>query len=346
MLRLLPLGLALVFSSCDCGLEPLAAIPEPPAPAPDPAPTPQPFGAIAGRVCGPDGVTWLAVATVWVEPAGAARLSTTSDGDGRYRLDGVPAGAQMLHIEKGSFSTTRAVDVPAGDTLILPDDTCALDVGPRIAVVHGSQYDNVEGVLHELGIQAEVIDVYQADWAEQLLSDDDTLAQYDMLFLNCRSNEDPYVTRPDMQERLRSFVQQGGKLHASDQAYDLIEVTFPDKINFLGEDDTLGAADQGKAIGALSARVLDSNLSLALGHDVIELHYGLNTWATMVSVGPAVHVYIQADSPLLDGSVLTDAPQVVGFTYGAGRVIYSSFHQEPGIGADQEQVVRLILFEL
>ena len=81
MKRLLPLCVALVFSSCDCGLEPLDAIPEPPAP--EPQPEPEPFGAVSGRVCGPDGVTWLAVASVWIEPAGETRLASTSDGDGR-----------------------------------------------------------------------------------------------------------------------------------------------------------------------------------------------------------------------------------------------------------------------
>lgn len=344
MKRLLPLCVALVFSSCDCGLEPLDAIPEPPAP--EPQPEPEPFGAVTGRVCGPDGVTWLAVASVWIEPEGEARLASTSDGDGRFRLDGVPAGPQVLHIEKGSFSATRDVVIPAGETLVIPDDTCELDLGPRIAVVRGSQYDNVEGVLEELGIEAEVVDVFQSDWAEQLLSDDDTMLQYDILFLNCRSNEETYAERPDMQERLRNFVEQGGSLHASDQAYDLIEMTFPGKINFLGEDEVRGDADQGDSVDALRAEVLDFNLQTALGHDEINLHYGLSTWSVMVSVDESVEVFIEADAPLLDGEVLEYAPQLVGFDHGDGRVIYSSFHQEPGIGEDQEQVIRLILFEL
>lgn len=344
MKRLALLLSALAFSSCDCGLEPLDQIPDPPAPEPEPVP--EAFGAVAGRVCGPDGVTWLAVASVWIEPEGAARMSTTSDGEGRYRLDGVPVGQQTLHIEKGSFSATRDVDVPAGETLIIPDDTCELDLGPRIAVVRGSQYDNVEGVLQELGVQAEVIDAYQTDWAEQLLSDDEALLQYDILFLNCRSNETTYVDRPDMQERLRAFVEGGGSVHASDQAYDLIEATFPDMINFFGEDNVRGAADQGDSVDQLAAEVLDDGLQTALGHVEIELHYGLSTWSAMVSVDERVHVYIEADSPLMTGQVLEHAPQLVGFDHGAGRVIYSSFHQEPGIGVDQEQVVRLILFEL
>ncbi|OGQ14014.1 MAG: hypothetical protein A2138_21925 [Deltaproteobacteria bacterium RBG_16_71_12] len=342
MKRLALLLSALACSSCDCGLEPLDQIPEPPAPEPEP----EAFGAIAGRVCGPDGVTWLAVASVWIEPAGAARLSTTSDGEGRYRLDGVPVGPQALHIEKGSFSTTREVEIPAGETLVIPDDTCELDLGPRIAVVRGSQYDNVEGVLAELGVEAEVIDVYQADWAERLLSDDESLLQYDILFLNCRSNEASYLERPDMQQRLRAFVEGGGSVHASDQAYDLIEVTFPDMINFFGEDDVRAAADQGDSVDQLAAEVLDDGLQTALGRSVIDLHYGLSTWSAMVGVDESVHVYIEADSPLLTGQVLEHAPQLVGFDHGAGRVIYSSFHQEPGIGVDQEQVVRLILFEL
>ncbi len=61
----------------------------------------------------------------------------------------------------------------------------------------------------------------------------------------------------------------------------------------------------------------------------------------MVSVDDDVQVYIEADAPLLNGnpsSTITDAPMIVGFDHGEGRVVYSSFHQEPGIG--QQQVHR------
>jgi hypothetical protein len=70
-------------------------------------------GAVEGRVCAPDGETWLAAADVYVELANGGRVETETDGDGRYHLPNVPVGTQTLHIEKGPFSTTRDVEIVA-----------------------------------------------------------------------------------------------------------------------------------------------------------------------------------------------------------------------------------------
>ncbi len=346
----LSLAAGLVFlgvNACDCGLEPLERVPEPPV-VPETPDEPQ-FGIVEGRVCSPDGNTWLSEANIYVkvvnEDGTEGRIETFSDVDGRFVLDGVPVGPQILLIEKGSFAGQREVVVESGTVTTIPDDACALETAPRIAVVHGSQYDNVEAVLDEIGIEAETIDVYEDNWADQLLGNDARINDYDILFLNCRSNETTYAAREDMQDRLRDFVANGGSLHASDQAYDLIEITFPSKIEFLGDDAERGAADEGASTD-LEARVLDDGLRGALQLTAVPIHYGLATWSVMVSVATDVHVYLEADAPLLNDDVIEDAPQIVGFNHGEGRVVYSSFHQEPGIGAAQEEVLKLIMFEL
>lgn len=311
---------------------------------PELCPTMVSTGSVAGRVCAADGHTWLSGALVYVIH-GDKRLSTHSEADGRYLLKDVPAGSQTLHIEKGSFSVTKQVTVQAGTFTQIPEDACQLDVAPRVAVVHGSQYDRVEGVLAELGVQTDALKIYSDDWAEQLLADDRALDAYDILFLNCRSNEATFNARPDMQQRLRNFVQRGGKLHASDQAYGIIELAFPTKIDFFGDDATRQAANQGNIVD-LNAQVVDLTLAQGLGHDTVRLHYGLTTWSVMVSVASDVHVYVKGTSPLLNGMVVSNAPQLVGFDFGQGHVVYSSFHQEPGIGADQEKILKLVMFEL
>lgn len=346
----LSLAAGLVFltvNGCDCGLEPLENVPEPPA-VPEVPDEPQ-FGIVEGRVCSPDGNTWLAEANIYVkvenEDGTEGRVETFSDVDGRFVLEGIPVGPQILLIEKGSFAGQREVVVESGTVTTIPDDACALETAPRIAVVHGSQYDNVEAVLDEIGIEAETIDVYEDNWADQLLGSDARINDYDILFLNCRSNESTYSAREDMQDRLRDFVANGGSLHASDQAYDLIEITFPGKIEFLGDDAVRGAADEGASTD-LDARILDDGLRGALQLTAVPIHYGLATWSVMVGAASDVHVYLEADAPLLDGGVIEDAPQIVGFNHGEGRVVYSSFHQEPGIGAAQEEVLKLIMFEL
>lgn len=332
--------------ACDCGLDPLDTIPDPPV-VEDPPPEAE-FGIVEGRVCGPDGETWLAEANIYVKfdvDGLESRVETFSDGDGRFTLPGVPVGPRILLIEKGSFAGQREVLVQSGLVTTIPDDACALEHAPRIAVVHGSEFDNVEAVLDEIGIEAETIDVYGDDWADRLLGSDVAVNDYDILFLNCRSKEPTFAGNDTMQQRLRDFVAEGGSLHASDQAYDLIEIAFPDKISFLGDDEVRGAADEGASVD-LIARILDDGLRGALGRNNVPIHYGLATWSVMTGVADGVHVYLEADAPLLDGDVITDAPQIVGFEHGEGHVVYSSFHQEPGIGVEQENVLKLIMFEL
>lgn len=69
-------------------------------------------------------------------------------------------------------------------------------------------------------------------------------------------------------------------------------------------------------------------------------------FAAMQSVSSTVQVYISGDAPLYTGQTLADAPHLVGFPYGAGKVVYTSFHQEPGVHPQMEQVLHLLMFEL
>ncbi len=305
------------------------------------------LGGVRGRVCAPDGSGWLVDARASITPAGDDEIVSFTDDEGRFLLEGVPAGLQTLVIVKGSFQSTRAVAIPPGGILELPEDECALVPDElRIAVVRGSLYDHVEEVLDDVGVEAGDIDLYDGDWAERLLGADERVRDYRILFLNCRSAEATYLATPAMQERLRAFVADGGSVYASDQAYDLIEVTWPDRIDFYGDDLARGAGDRGAIADALPAELVYPPLASAFGRVDATLRYALETWSVMVEVGPDVIVYLRADSPLMGGTEIEDSPQIVGFEHGDGRVIYSSFHQEPGSHPDQLQILRLLMFEL
>ena len=87
-------------------------------------------------------------------------------------------------------------------------------------------------------------------------------------------------------------------------------------------------------------------LAAAMGSPNIELHYPLPSWVPIASVASNVTTYIRGDAPQSSSSTLVNVPHTVGFNAGAGRVIYTSFHQEPGISAAQERVLQLLMFEL
>ena len=335
--------------------------------APEPPPPPPPgTGTVEGRVCAPDGSTWLSAATVWIELDDGTRVEATTDAEGRYRLEGAPAGTQTLHIQKGSFYTTIPVDVPVDGVLTLDDAECAIEHDVRIAVVSGA-YDDVRSVLLNVGIDAASIVDYAGSnivglqelgtpWATELLSNYDQLAQYDIVFFNCGVYEDEFIQDAQaggvMRDNLRQFVENGGSIYASDQAYDLVERTFPEFVDFAQDDSVWNDAQRGKVEPSLTGTVTDLTLAQALGQNTLELHYPLVAWAAMESVAAQVRVYIRANATIGLGvtgvftQTLSNVPHTVGFQVGQGQVIYTSFHQEPGINVQMERVLQLLVFEL
>ena len=319
-------------------------------------PPPAGSGTVVGRVCAPDGTTWLGGATVYVDRADGTRAQTTTDADGHYTLTGVPAGNETVNISKGSFNSSTPVTVTADQTTTIPDDQCALtSPAVKIAVVTGD-YDHVQDVLSDLGVDPANVDTYEganfsSAWVSGLLDDYATLSQYDIVFLNCGLWDARIVVFPDQTaiDNIKQFVQDGGSVYASDWAYSVVETAWPDMIDFRGADNSFsGTAGPkfGDTVNGLPGTIIDANLATGMGSSSIALDYQLPEWVAMQAAAPGVTVYITADAPLQDGTTLTNVPHTVGFNAGAGRVLYTSFHQEPGVNQNQERVLQLLMFEL
>jgi hypothetical protein len=316
-------------------------------------------GTVEGRVCASDGATWLANATVFVEDGAGARISSDqTDAEGRYLLLNVPAGQQLVHIQAGSFHSTVTVTVDEGRTTVVPADQCALDAPDvQVAVVSGD-YDRVEEVLARIGVDDANIDMYDGggffdtspQYVSELLENYQALAQYDIVFLNCGLNDFDFLSPSGANDvavdNLRQFVSEGGSIYASDWAYSLVERAWAARVDFVGNDDGADEAKVGDFATAINGTIVDASLATAMGDADIELHYPLPSWVPMQAVAADVTVYIQGEAPLDDGSTLSNVPHTVGFNAGAGRVIYTSFHQEPGISLAQERVLELLMFEL
>lgn len=307
-------------------------------------------GDVEGTLCAPDGETSLAQATVYIVRGDGTRAQTTTDANGHFVLRDAPAGAQLLHVEKGSFSATIDVVVPVNGTLTIPAQDCEVDLGGvRIAVVTG-EWDDVGTVLLDVGVDAGDITTFEGfysgtSWVSTLLENPATLASYDIVFINCGADIFEAIESPSALANLRQFVTEGGSVYASDLTYDLIEAAFPSYIDFLGDDTVLQDAVQGEIADALPAVVSDAALAGALGTTNVSIAYPYG-FAVMQSASSGVRIYIRGDAPLWTGGNLSNVPHTAGFTVGQGNVIYTSFHQEPGVNATLEQVLRLLMFEL
>ena len=97
---------------------------------------------------------------------------------------------------------------------------------------------------------------------------------------------------------------------------------------------------------ATPAAIVDAQMAASLGQTSLNLHYPLAEWAVMQSVSAQTTIYVRGGADLLDGTHLDDVPHTVAFRPGAGRVLFTSFHQEAGINPDMQRILQLLMFEL
>lgn len=178
-------------------------------------------------------------------PPGAA-TSTVTRTDGFFSLSDVPSGESVVVVaELGRFRRVLRMKVEACKQNVAPPDSGSAGVrlpgkdaafgpddrAPRIAVATGD-FDQIECVLKRMGI--EQFDLYNdrgplgtlpatiGEFAA-LLEDPVKLATYQILIVNCTQAQfEEALAKPTVQKNLEAFVGTGGRLYATDWAYDVI----------------------------------------------------------------------------------------------------------------------------
>lgn len=303
-------------------------------------------GGISGRVCAPNESTWLAGATVWIQ-AGDRRIETTTDADGYYTLQDVPIGPWSVHVEKGSFSTEFVVEVTQGEVTIVEEQTCVSDAEINIAVVTGA-FDSIEHVLDRLGIGYTLIDGEDGYSLNNFLTDPAAMEQYDILFFDCGMDESwIWLNETAVGNNLSDFVNNGGSLYASDWAYYTIESSFPNMIDFMGDDYDSEAAKIGVA-GVVNATIRDPAMAAALGSNTATLNYDLDVWVAMQGVSDPSYTLVEGAFQTADWFNYTNeyGPLAAKMSVGDGRVLFTTFHNESQSTADMDTILQEIIFHL
>lgn len=310
---------------------------------------------ITGRVCNTAEDGYVVGATASVEydadgdGAADGRVEDLTDSDGYFYLAGVPLGQHTIRVEKGSFSTEIVVqlDTP-GEVLALAEEEC-LDPGSvEIAVVTG-EFDNIEAILSQLGLEYDRYNGVSNQYLS-LLQDPAKMAQYDIIFFNCGMSSSWMADYSTVSANVAGYVRQGGSIYASDWAFSIFEAAFPDEIDFYGNDSNPGEATVGAA-GNIQADVVDPTFAAALGRSSASLRYDLDSWAVPVSKASAVDVLLQGDAQVFDlwswsFETVRDAPLAVRVEEGSGVAIYTSFHNENQITVDMETLLEEIIYSL
>jgi len=318
---------------------------------------PQALGdlSLSGRVCDPDTQTWLSDALVYThlydenDVVYDTRTAVT-DADGRYVLTHLIGGMNyQLFVQKGQDIIDESiVTMPDDLDLVQPDPSCFGDVAMSTVVITGA-YDSLVPMLQSMGLSGIYeVDGQVGDVLVDFLSDPANLADYDAVFFDGGHKEDGVIYGDGPVDTIKStltaYVEGGGLLYTSDWAYDVVEQTWPQRIDFLGEDSTPDAAQQGE-VGLIDAAIEDLPTQQATGIARIDIDYDKSVWPVIESVDDGT-VYFSGDVEYRSGdsvSTLDQAPLLAGFSVGQGRVLVSTFRASANDSGEMRKVLGYLI---
>jgi hypothetical protein len=307
-----------------------------------------------------------------------AIVSTQTADDGSFVLGPIPTAENQqpgftvqLVAQKGRFrklvdftvENVCAENQAQSGIFDLPPRTNGFDNIPKIAVVSGA-YDQMECVLLKLGIDQDAFDLYSGQQllgpgnvvgnADSLLNDLAKMKSYNVIFLNCGNDYESLLGNATVRGNILDYVQSGGRLYVTDQAYDFVEqieqfsplIDFgPDPDSNPSAPETTNAAQIGEGGITTEAQVLQDGLKRWLeaveavtGDQVIDdqgrvhIQDFLVAWAMQVAVPANENSTLWLEGPVSGGSYTNEVlPLTTTFDYAqCGRVLYSSYHTEGG----------------
>ncbi len=321
-------------------------------------------GIIRGRVCDPSGRTWLpdALAYVNIVDENGVIYDTKqafSDLDGRWEIADLPGErSYTVYVQYGSQTlSTEEVYIASGQTVELPEPDCFDPIALDVAIVTGD-YDDFDILLDRMGFaNYDLVDGQDATTVRDFLANPEALARYDIIFFNGGFVEDGVIynstdpTDPVVAQNVQNvvdYVNAGGSIYASDWAYDLVEVAWPDRVDFVGADEIRDDAQLGD-YETVNAAISDASMSEFLGKQYLEVDYDLPVWPPIESTASLVSTHLTGTVPYSDGLsdyTLTSVPLLVSFNAGSGKVAFSTFRMARNANQDMVNVLQYMMYNL
>jgi hypothetical protein len=324
------------------------------------------YGSITGVTCAVRTQTNMPFVKVWIDTTdcdgNAIHLETHSDGEGYYRIDGVPCGTQTVMMSKGSFSHmfSRYID-KAQVTNVTSNDGC---VPPkiRIAVITG-KWDIIENTLLRLWFKFNKFDglinedsptmpnggrLLMGEEVKDLLGNKKKLIDdFDVLFINCGDSPDWIMGQSGQASQilttLRAFVHKGGSIYASDYAGVYLSSAWPNAWDGTFPHDFGGSTGAPRPV---TAEILDTELAAYLKKSTAIVSFGLGPLTSIVGTAPAgtkVHLRGPNESHgnAVEAFMISYEPEGVD----GGRVAFTNFHndEQESVG-DMAEILQYVVF--
>ena len=187
-------------------------------------------------------------------------------------------------------------------------------------------YDSIERIVQ--GSLGNPIEEIQA----ASLASSAVTSQYRMIFLNCGLDTYSLLNDPNVVTNLRAYLQAGGTIYASDWAADYVAAMFTGfTVDFTGDAQNSTAA------------VVEPSLQAFVGKSSVAIVYDLDAWTDIRAI-PANAVTLLRGSYTANGVQRTNQPMALVIPHGAGRLVFTTFHNEAGATADQIAVLRHFIY--
>lgn len=190
-------------------------------------------------------------------------------------------------------------------------------------------WDNIGEILTDMGKSFTVIE-------DAKLVTYDNIKNFNVLFLNCSPYSETYAD--SAKEALKTFVEKGGTIYASDWAWLYIDKAFSGKINF-GDEPRIGDNQ------VVKGTIVDKGLANALKSDTLDINYNLGSWVVIDSVSEGTKVHITGDVNTYEG-LKKNKPLLVSFPEGKGKVVYTTFHNEAQVTGKVEEVLKYFVLSM
>jgi hypothetical protein len=243
-----------------------------------------------------------------------------------------------------------------GDTIPHIALLWALEGGDHIEDVLAKMQMGTVGSDDRLVRGSEQFDIYNVTGYPpntDLLEHLDRMLQYHIIFFPCTiwgggldgQLNDPTgpLSDPAVLDNLRAFANAGGKIYATDMMYDIFERPMPDYLDLCGDDSRLNDADEtawadtrtasgwtshGRSVDPDLSAWLDANITDHSNISFLENFVWIEDWYDTPDPDPAgpvpPKIWVEGDLILDPGR--PPLPLTVTWPYGAGKVLFSTYH--------------------